>query len=200
MVRPSITTTRAEGTPICRCIESEPASSRPTNSAAGATAKRLDGAEQRDRHRLETEAEREALDEPMMDAENLDAAGETGERAGQEHGRPGEAGDRKSRIGRGAAGSSGDADGEAERRQPQRHRKRCRGGERQDESDMRVEARQLPEPRVPRHDRRLQEPGAGLAKRSRQSLLDDERANEIQQERDKHFVDAAPEMDGRCDR
>ena len=39
MVRPSITTTRAEGTPICRCMESEPASSRPTNRAAGATAK-----------------------------------------------------------------------------------------------------------------------------------------------------------------
>ena len=65
---------------------------------------------------------------------------------------------------------------------------------------MRVEARQLPEPCAPRHDRRLQEPGAGLAKRSRQSLLDDERANEIQQERDKHFVDAALKMDGRCDR
>ena len=35
---------------------------------------------------------------------------------------------------------------------------------------MRVETRQLPEPRVSWHDRRLQEPGAGLAKRSRQSL------------------------------
>ena len=42
---------------------------------------RLEGAEQRDRHRLEAEAERKALDQPMMDAENLDAAREAGERA-----------------------------------------------------------------------------------------------------------------------
>ena len=78
-------------------------------------------------------------------------------------------------------------------------KRRC-GGERQDESDMRVEARQLPQPRAPRHDRRLQEPRAGLAERSRQSLLDDERADEIQEKRDKHFVDAALKMDGRRDR
>ena len=88
MVRPSITTTSAEGTPICRCMESEPASSRPTNSAAGATASGSSGAEQRDGDGLEAEAERKAFDQPMMDAEDLDAAGETGERAGQKHGAP----------------------------------------------------------------------------------------------------------------
>jgi len=49
---------------------------------------RLDGAEQRDRHALTAKAEREAFDEAMMDAENFDAAGETAERARQEHGGP----------------------------------------------------------------------------------------------------------------
>ena len=48
--------------------------------------------------------------------------------------------------------------------------------------------------------RRLQEPGAGLAERSRQRLLDEQRADEIEQQRDEHLVDAPPEMDGRCDR
>src|SRR5205823_5280646 len=38
IVRPSITTTSADGTPIRRCIESDPASSRPTNKDAGTTA------------------------------------------------------------------------------------------------------------------------------------------------------------------
>ncbi len=65
---------------------------------------------------------------------------------------------------------------------------------------MRVEARQLPKPCARRHDRRLQESGAGLTERPRQSLLDEKRADEIQEERDEHFVDAAPKMDGRCDR
>ena len=65
---------------------------------------------------------------------------------------------------------------------------------------MRVETRQLPEPCARRHDRRLQEPGAGLAERSRERLLDEQRADEIEQQRDEHFVDAAPEMDGGCDR
>ena len=51
-----------------------------------------------------------------------------------------------------------------------------------------------------RHDWRLQEPGARLAERPRQRLLDKQRADEIQEERDEHLVDAAPEMDGRCDR
>ena len=39
--------------------------------------------------------------------------------------------------------------------------------EREEESDMRIEARQLPEPCARRHDRLLQKPGAGLAKRQR---------------------------------
>ncbi len=65
---------------------------------------------------------------------------------------------------------------------------------------MSVEARQLPEPCAPRHDWRLQEPGARLAERARQRLLDKQRADEIQEERDEHLVDPAPEMDGRCDR
>ena len=37
---------------------------------------RLHRAEQRHRHRLEAEAEREAFDQPVMDAEHLDAARE----------------------------------------------------------------------------------------------------------------------------
>ena len=65
---------------------------------------------------------------------------------------------------------------------------------------MRVEARQLPEPCARRHDRRLQEPGPRLTERPRQSLLDKKRAYEVQEERDEHLVDAAPKMDGRCDR
>ena len=85
IVSPSITATSAEGTPICRCIESEPASSRPDEQRGRHDRQRLQRAEQRDRHRLEAEAEREALDQPVMDAENLDAAGEAGERARQKH-------------------------------------------------------------------------------------------------------------------
>ena len=133
-----------------------------------------------------------------MDAENFDAAGEASERAGQEHGRPGKARHRKSRVSRGAAGSSGDADGEAKRRPPQRNGERGSCDQRDHESDMRVEARQFPEPCARRHDRRLQEPGAGLAERPRQRLLDEQHADEIQEERDEHLVHPPPEMDGRC--
>jgi hypothetical protein len=59
----------------------EPASSRPRTTPP-ARPQGLDSAEQRNRHGLETETERKAFDEPMMDAQNLDAASETGEPAG----------------------------------------------------------------------------------------------------------------------
>ena len=57
------------------------------------------------------------------------------------------------------AGPSGDADAKPKRRPPQHERKRRGGDERDQNADMRVEARQLPEPRARRHNRRLQEPG-----------------------------------------
>jgi hypothetical protein len=79
-------------------------------------------------------------------------------------------------------------------------RQSVRRHERDQEADMRIEARQLPQPRVGRHERRLQEPGAGLAERSRQRLLDQQQADEIEEQRDQHFVDPALEMDGGRDR
>ena len=87
MVSPWMTETSEDGTPIARCIASAPVSRNPKKSAGRQDGEGIERAQQRDGDGVESEAVREALDEPVVDPEHLDAAGEAGERARQRHDR-----------------------------------------------------------------------------------------------------------------
>ena len=160
---------------------------------------RLERAEQRHRHRLEAEAEREALDQTMMDAHHLDGPGKAGERPGEQHHAPGDAGEGEAGIGGGLPRAAGDAQREAERRPPEDEGKGCRNHGRDDEAWMGVEPGDARKPRLPRQQRRLQEARAGLPEGPGEHLLDKQKGDEIEEQRDQHFVHMAAEIDGRGD-
>jgi hypothetical protein len=157
---------------------------------------RLKGAEERNGDGIEAEAERKTFNQPIVNTEDFDAAGETSQRSAQQHDVDGDARHREARIqGRRPAGA-GDADGEPERRAPQQHVCTDGGDDGNRDADMELGARpQLGQPHGCRQQRRLRKTGTDLPQRAVQCLTHDEQCDEVQQERYQDLVHAARQLD-----
>ena len=84
--RPRMASTREEGTWTARCIVSAPDEQPAEEDGGGDEAKRVQAAQERGHDPGEAVAAGEALQQPVLDADDLDDPGKPGEAAGQRQG------------------------------------------------------------------------------------------------------------------